>query len=412
MSEKAGPGNTAPENAPPENAGPHNAAPGNVASGKTWSGKTWSGNTVPGNAAPGDAGPGKAGPAFPGPGEMSLYAAMLGETGRPLGWLLEGMMTAQVATVLARLAIADELADGPLTAAQLALRVGAAPDALSRLLSAAAVYGLVRKDAAGRFALTPASDLLRTAADGSARGVAVGFLAPPLWQSAGRLAEIVRNPEPVNPAGPGGIYEYFGQHREEAAWFVRAMGLVTGILVDQCAQAGFRPLASGRIVDVGGSRGTLLAYLLGALPSSRGVLMDRAEALAEAPAFLAATGVADRVELVVGDFLREVPAGGDLYVLSQILHNWDDEHVRTIAGNCHRASRPGGGLMVIDYVLPDGPEPSLAHLMDLIMMMVLGGRERTRAEHEALLGPEGYTLVRETPLTDVLPWRVLEFERG
>jgi hypothetical protein len=317
------------------------------------------------------------------------------------------MMTAQVATVLARLAIADELADGPLTAAQLALRVGAAPDALSRLLSAAAVYGLVRKDPAGRFALTPASDLLRTAADGSARGVAVGFLAPPLWQSAGRLAEIVRNPEPVNPAGPGGIYEYFGQHREEAAWFVRAMGMVTGILVDQFAQAGFRPLASGRVVVVGGSRGTLLAYLLGALPSSRGVLMDRAEA----PAFLAATGVADRVELVVGDFLREVPPGGDLYVLSQILHNWDDEHVRTIAGNCHRASRPGGGLMVIDYVLPDGPEPSLAHLMDLIMMMVLGGRERTRAEHEALLGPEGYTLVRETALTEVLPWRVLEFER-
>ena len=98
-------------------------------------------------------------------------------------------------------------------------------------------------------------------------------------------------------------------------------------------------------------------------------------------------------------------------MLSQILHNWDDEHVRTIAGNCHRASRPGGGLMVIDYVLPDGPEPSLAHLMDLIMMMLLGGRERTRAEHEALLGPEGYALVRDTPLTEVLPWRVLEFER-
>jgi hypothetical protein len=233
---------------------------------------------------------------------MSLYAAMLGETGRPLGWLLEGMITAQVTSVLARLGVADELADGPLTTAQLALRVGAAPDALSRLLSAAAVYGLVRKKAAGRFALTPASDLLRTTADGSARGVAVGFLAE--------------------------------------------------------------------------------------------------------------AGVADRVELVVGDFLSEVPAGGDLYVLSQILHNWDDEHVRTIAGNCHRASRPGGGLMVIDYVLPDGPEPSLAHLMDLIMMMLLGGRERTRAEHEALLGPEGYTLVRDTPLTEVLPWRVLEFERS
>ena len=86
------------------------------------------------------------------------------------------------------------------------------------------------------------------------------------------------------------------------------MGRVTGILVDQFAQAGFRPLASGRIVNVGGSRGTLLAYLLGALPAAHGVLMDRAEALAGAPGFLAEAGVADRVELVVGDFLREVPA--------------------------------------------------------------------------------------------------------
>ena len=95
--------------------------------------------------------------------------------------------------------------------------------------------------------------------------------------------------------------------------------------------------------------------------------------------------------------------------LSQILHNWEDGPARTIIRNCYRASRPGSVLMVIDYVLPEGPEPSLAHLMDLIMMMVVGGRERTRAQHEALLGPEGYELVRDTPLAGVMPWRVLEF---
>ena len=187
MSENAAPGNTGPENPVAENAVRQSPVPPAAVGG----------NTVAGDAAPGTRVPGRG--SLPPALGMSLYAAMLGETGRPLAWLLEGMMTAQVASVLARLGIADELADGPLTATQLALRVGAAPDALSRLLSAAAVYGLVRKDAAGRFALTPASDLLRTAADGSARGVAVGFLAPPLWQSAGRLAEIVRNPEPVNP---------------------------------------------------------------------------------------------------------------------------------------------------------------------------------------------------------------------
>jgi len=366
-------------------------------------------HALPENARPENAGPENAGPENAAPGDMSLYAAMLGETGRPLGRLLEGMMTAQVTTVLARLAVADELAGGPLTAAQLAARVSAAPDALARLLSAASAYGLVRKDDAGRYALAPAGDLLRTDAEGTARGIAIGFLGPPHWQSAGRLEEIVRSPDPVNPARPGGIYEYYGRHPEEAAWFARAMGLVTGIMVDQLARTGFRPLASGRIVDVGGSRGTLLAYLLRALPSARGVLLDRPEALADAPRYLAGEGVGDRVELVAGDFLRQVPPGGDLYVLSQILHNWDDESARAIVRNCHRASRPGGGLLVIEYVLPEGPDPSLAHLMDLIMMMVLGGRERSRAEHEAMLGPEGYELVRETPLTAVLPWRILEF---
>ena len=143
---------------------------------------------------------------------MSLYVSMLGEAGAPLGRLLEGMMTSQVATVLARLAVADELAGGPLTAGELAARVAAAPDALSRLLAAAAVYGLVRKDDAGRYALTPAGDLLRTDAEGSARGVAVGFLGPPHWQSAGLLEEVVRSPDPVDPTRPDGIYAYYGRH--------------------------------------------------------------------------------------------------------------------------------------------------------------------------------------------------------
>ena len=350
-------------------------------------------------------------PAAPEPGEMSLYTAMLGEGGGPVGRLVEGMMTAQVTTVLARLAVADELAGGPLTAGELAARTGADPDALGRLLSAAAVYGLVRKQDAGRYALTPAGSLLRTDVKGSARAIAVGFLGAPHWQGAGMLEEIVRSPDPVNPARPGGIYDYYGQHPEEAAWFARAMALVTGIMADQLARTSFRPLASGRIVDVGGSQGTVLAYLLRAFPAARGVLLDRAEGLAGAPGYLAGAGVGDRVELVAGDFLREVPPGGDLYVLSQILHNWDDESARAIVRNCHRAGRPGSGLLVIDWVLPKGPEPSLAHLMDLIMMMILGGRERTRAEHEAMLGGEGYELVRDTALDAVLPWRILEFQR-
>jgi hypothetical protein len=342
--------------------------------------------------------------------ELSLFGAMLGESDGQLGRLLEGMFTAQVTAALTRLGVPDQLAGGPLTAAELAPRLGASADGLERMLTAATAYGLVSQDGAGRYSLTPVGAALRADAADSAQDFAVGFLAPPMWTSIGRLAEVVRNPEPVNPAAPGGVYAYYAEHPEESAYFVRAMGRTTQILVSQLVKIDFRPLLAGRIVDVGGSRGTLLAYLLQARPAATGVLLDRAEALAGAPGYLAAAGVADRVELVTGDFLREVP-GGDLHVLCQVLHNWDDEHVRTIVGHCHRASHPGGGLMVIEYVLPDDPEPSLAHLLDLIMMLVVGGRERIRAEHEALIGPAGYHLVRDTPVTDVLPWRVLEFER-
>jgi O-methyltransferase domain len=347
------------------------------------------------------------------PDGMSLYAAILGDSAddSQLAWMMEGLLTAQVTSALARLGVPDHLADGPLTASELASRVGAGADALARLLAAAAVYGLVTRDGSGRHALTPTGALLRTGAPGSARSLAVGYFSLPFWESAGRLAETVRSGERVNPAAPGGIYDYYQGQPDEAVWFARAMAQVTSILVGQLEQTGFKPLGSGRIVDVGGSRGTLLAHLLNTDPLATGVLFDRAEALAEAPAFLAEAGVGDRVELAAGDFREEVPADGDVYVLSQTLHNWDDEQVRTIVGNCHRASRAGGSLLVIEYVLPPGPEPSLAHVMDLIMLMAVGGRERTSAEHEALLGSVGYALARDTPLTDVLPWRVLEFQR-
>ena len=108
--------------------------------------------------------------------------------------------------------------------------------------------------------------------------------------------------------------------------------------------------------------------------------------------------------------MREVPEG-DLYVFCNVLHNWDDNNVKRIVGNCHRAGWPGGSLLVIEQVLPPTPEPSIAHLMDLLMLMMLGGRERTREQHASLLGSVGYTFVSDTPVTDVLPWHVLEFMR-
>jgi hypothetical protein len=343
--------------------------------------------------------------------ELSLHAKILGgnEDAYRVARMIEGLLMAQVALVVDRFGVADLLAAGPRTAEELARDVGADADALGRVLAAASVYRLVRRDDAGRYALTSTGELFRTDSETSASGLAGGFLGPGFWATGSGIAEVVRGKK-VDPAAPGGVYEFFGQHPEEAVWFARAMGRITRTLVGELAASGFRPLASGRIVDVGGSRGTLLAHLLRTDPESTGILFDRKEALAEAPAFLASAGVADRAELVPGSFMAGVPSGGDLYVLSQVLHNWDDERARVIVGHCHRASRPGGSLMVIEYVLPEGPEPSLAHLMDLIMLTSLAGRERTRDQLAALMGSCGYALVRDTPMDRILPWRVLEFQ--
>lgn len=342
---------------------------------------------------------------------MTLNTDLLGhgEDGQRAGLFLEGLLMAQVALTVARLGVPDLMAAGPRPVADLADETGADPDALGRVLAAAAAYGLVRRDGTGRYALTGAGELFRTDVEGSARSLAAGFLGPPMWLVGSKILDVVTTGQ-VNPAAPGGLYEYYGKHPEEAMWFGRAMSRATTTMVGELAATGFRPLASGRIVDLGGGRGTLLAYLLGADPGATGVLYDRAEALAEAPQVLADAGLTGRSELVPGSFLDEVPPG-DLYVLSQVLHNWADEQVRVILGNCRTAGQPGNSIMVIELMLPDGPEPSQAHLLDLIMLTTLGGRERTRAQHEALMAEAGYALVRDTHLARVLPWRILEFQR-
>ena len=302
---------------------------------------------------------------------MTLHEKMLGHgaDGEQASVILESLLMAQIALVLARLGVPDLIAAGPRPVAELAAEAGANADALGRVLAAAAVYGLVRRDDAGLYVLTGVGELFRSDVEGSARNLAAGFLGPPMWMVGSNILEVVATGM-VNPGAPGGLYEHYGKHPEEAMWFGRAMSRVTGTMVAELAASGFRPLASGRIVDLGGGRGTLLAYLLGADPGATGVVFDRAEALAEAPQVLA------------------------------------------ILGNCRKAGHSGNSILVVELMLPDGPEPSLSHIMDLIMLTTLGGRERTRAQHEELMAEEGYRLVRDTPLARVLPWRILEFQHG
>ena len=345
--------------------------------------------------------------------ETTLFGGLLSNSaGRRLGQMVDGFLATQVVAVTARLGVPDHLAGTAQTAEELATATNTDPDALGRLLRAAALFGLLVQDENGQFALTEMGDLLRSDAPGSMRDLAVGFTGPPIWRSVGQLSDIVRTGRPENYGDEGGvIWDYYQHHPDEAQWIARAMGTITSRLATEVSES-YDPSGFERIVDVGGGQGTLLMHLLRNAPHATGVLFDLSEALSSAPAILADGGVADLTEIVAGSFFQEIPADGDLYLISQVLHNWDDERARTIVSNCHKVSRPGSTLLVIEPIMPSDPHPSPLHLLDLIALVCAGSRERTREQLEALLTSESYTLIRDIPLSqDFLPWHILECRR-
>jgi SAM-dependent methyltransferase len=330
-----------------------------------------------------------------------------------LQFLQVALLNAPIAVAMMELGIPALLADKALTAQEIAAAAGTDPDATTRLLRAGVAAGVAAADAGGAFTLTELGKRLGAGA-GSVTDLA-GFWLAPMRNALDGLAEHVRSGRRVDPAAPGGVWDYFGAHPADTARFSRAMGYVTSRLLAAMTAAGYRPPSARRIVDVGGNRGTMLAWFLAAVPEAAGVLFDRPESLSAAPAFLASAGVADRTELVPGNFLAEVP-DGDLHLLSHVLHNWDDENARRIVANCAQAARPGGSLVVVEFVLPPVPEPVVGYAMDVLMMVLLGGRERTVGEHRELIEPAGYAFTREVPVGapagQPAPWRLLEFRRN
>jgi SAM-dependent methyltransferase len=187
------------------------------------------------------------------------------------------------------------------------------------------------------------------------------------------------------------VWNYRARHPEQRAVFDRAMSgisrRVAQAVVETCDFGRFH-----RVVDVGGGEGVLLAHILAAHPAIGGVLFDLPQVVAEAPPALSAAGVAERCEVVAGDFFQGVPAGGDAYVLKGILHDWHDAAAVAILRACHRALAPGGELLVIERLIAPPNEGADAKFSDLNMLVLPGGRERTREEFEALVATAGFRL--------------------
>jgi hypothetical protein len=310
--------------------------------------------------------------------------------------LMRGGRVAQSTNVAARLGVADQLAEGPRTAAEIAPSVGAHPRALHRLLRLLADFGVFEELDGGRFALTPLSELLRRDEEGSMRGLMMMLESPFIRQAWTSLIEAVSSGDAAFDHAHGQhLFDYLREHPNDAAVFDQAMvgasrQLVASIL-DVYDFAGYRT-----IVDVGGGNGALLAAILGRNPGARGILYELPDVAARAGGLLAASGVADRCEVIEGDFFEFVPRGGDAYVLTQIIHDWDDAAALRILENCRAAMGDDARLLLGEAVLPEGTEPSLAKLID-IEMLVIGGQERTEAEYRELLERARLGLTRVVP---------------
>jgi hypothetical protein len=310
--------------------------------------------------------------------------------------MMTGYWVSQAIYVAAKLGIADLLAEGPRSAEELAAATQAHAGALYRVLRALASVGIFSEVSPSHFALTPLADLLRSGTPNSMRALAIVY-AEALYRAWAEALYSVRTGEPAFERVFGvPPFEYFEQNPASGEVFNEAMvGWTSQITQAITAAYEFSPF--GTIADIGGGHGALLAAILHSTPAARGILFDLPHVVAGADPFLSAAGVSGRCTRVGGDFFVEIPAGADAYVLAQILHDWDDEHSVAILRQVRRAMPDHAKLLVVELTLPEGDAPAFGKWMDLHMLVLLNGRERTAAQYAQLFHAAGLTLVRTIP---------------
>jgi hypothetical protein len=310
--------------------------------------------------------------------------------------LMTGAWTTQAIAAAAELGIADRLAgEGATTGARLATLTGTDQDSLSRLLCFLASLGIVRRTQ-GKFHLAELGQPLRTDVEDSLRPLALLYCGL-FYQSFGHLAHCVRT-------GQDAFEHLFGQHHfdyiaerpELADLFDRAMASSASMFDPIPTLVDFSDARV--VVDIAGGNGELLSRILHSAPHLRGVLLERPHAIGAARGVLARAGCADRAELILGDFTCGIPHGGDVYILSRVLHDWDDQQCRALLKRCAEAMPAQAELLIVERLLPEDESPSLAVAWDIHMMCNVGGRERTVSQYRGLLAESGLEFIGQHPL--------------
>jgi hypothetical protein len=314
----------------------------------------------------------------------------------PLARMITGYWVSQMVHVAAKLRLADHLAHGPRTAEELARTTGTHARSLYRLLRALASVGVFSELEPGRFRLNEMAESLRSDVPGSQWAMAV-MMGDEHYAAWGGLLENVRTGETAFDRLYGRpIFDYLQDHPEAARIFDAAMTAIHGRETLSTLEAydfsGLRVLA-----DVGGGNGSNLIGILERYPDLRGVLFDLPHVVDRARPAVEKAGLADRCELVAGDFFGAVPVQADAYFLRHIIHDWDDDRAATILRNIRQTCPEGARLLVVEYVLPPGDTPSFGKLMDLNMMLLPGGVERTEQEFRDLFASAGFRITRILP---------------
>jgi hypothetical protein len=313
-----------------------------------------------------------------------------------------GYWISRIVYAAAKLGLADRLAAGPRSAAELAGETKTHARSLHRLMRTLASLGILTERDSGRFALTPLGEALKTGAPGYALPSVLTMGGPAFWKGYEELLYSLETGKTGFEKAMGmPAFDYLARHPEEASRFSETMIGVHGAEPPAVAEA-YDFSDVGTLVDVGGANGNMLATVLGRHPKLRGILFDLPHVVRDAPAFLAARGVADRIQIQAGSFFDTIPAGGDAYILSHIIHDWSEEQCLTILGNCRRAMGPKARLLLVEMVLPPGDTPHFGKILDMTMLVLPGGQERTEPEYAELLGKAGFRLKRVVPTGSVV----------
>ncbi|HTV04696.1 MAG TPA: methyltransferase [Acidobacteriaceae bacterium] len=309
--------------------------------------------------------------------------------------ILISQLAGRLVHLAAALKLPDHLADGPRSAEELASHTATYAPALYRVMRTLASLGFFTEDAEHRFSLLPLGAVLKSGTPSYA--VAVAFGGEMTMRGLDEFLYSVQTGKAGFERAYGApLFDWLGTHPEEAALYSQAMVGFNGMEPPAIAAA-YDFSVFRTIADLGGSTGNMLATILTRHPGPQGILFDLPHVVEKAPALLQQRGVADRIRIEAGSFFECVPVGADAYILSHVIHDWNHEQCLTILGNCRRAMNSNSRLLLAEMVLPEGDTPHPGKMLDMVMLIMPGGEERTALQYGALLDEAGFRMTRVVP---------------